>query len=57
LVNILEDKKATLNFNERVINVAFQYSYVVATTLTKCRIYNIEVWTLVLQETRQFCHS
>ena len=42
LRNILEDKRTPQNINERIINVSFQSNYLIVTTLTKCRIYNIE---------------
>jgi intraflagellar transport protein 80 len=42
LRNILEDKRTSLNVNERIINVSFQSGYLIVTTLSKCRVYNIE---------------
>lgn len=42
LRNILEDKSSFLNVNERILNISFQSNHLIATTLTKCRIYNIE---------------
>lgn len=31
-----------MNVNERILSVSFQSNYLIAITLTKCRIYNIE---------------
>jgi intraflagellar transport protein 80 len=65
--NILEDKRVPLNINERILNVSFQSNYLIATTLTKCRIFNIEKPTaassfdvkgnviMILQNPKCFC--
>lgn len=42
LRNILEDKTVPLNVNERILSVSFQSNYLIAITLSKCRIYNID---------------
>ena len=42
--NILDERNGNLSFNDRVINVSFQYDYLIGITLTQCRIYNVNNW-------------
>lgn len=46
--NVLDDRDATLAFNERLINVSFMHDYIIAATLNICRIYNINVDQLLI---------
>jgi intraflagellar transport protein 80 len=67
LRNILEDKTVPLNINERILNVSFQSNFLITTTLTKCKIFNIEKPTapssfdvkgnviMILQNPKCFC--